>query len=138
MKLAIALLALVMSTAVGAAPPKPKLMDFSPDTLIAEDAAKAIMAEHIPAKVWKLYPPNKWAIVSQVEGGVTPTGTCVITARVMLLPLTSTLKYVMLRPEKIATAFDAKPSTSMEACGALAKEKLKDATLGVVSALVKI
>jgi hypothetical protein len=138
MKHVIVLPALLLSVAAWAAGPKTKLMDFSPDTLIAAQAATAIMAEHIPAKVWKLYPANKWAFVSQVEGGMTAGGICAVTARVMLLPLTPTLKVVMLRPEKTATAFDAQPGSNAEACKALAKDKLKDATNAVVSALVKL
>ena len=138
MKHAIVLPALLLSVAALAAPPKTKLMDFSTDLLISDAAAKAAMAERIPAKVWKIYPASKWAFVSQVEGGLTATGTCVITARVMLLPLTPTMKAVMLRPEKTATAFDAQPGASLDVCKALAKTKLQEATNAVVSTLVKV
>lgn len=137
-KHATLLSALLLSVAAFAAPPKTKLLDFSPDSLITEDVAKAVMNEHIPAKVWKLYPASKWAFVSQVEGGLTPSAVCVVTARVMLLPLTPTMKAVMLRPEKSATAYDAQIGSSAAACKALAKDKLKDATNAVVSALVKV
>ena len=137
MKHAYLLPALLLSMAAIAAPPKTKLLDYSTHTLIDEDAAKAVMNAHIPAKVWKLYPANKWAFVSQVSGGLTPTAVCVVTARVMLLPLTPTMKVVMLRPEKTATAYDAQIGSSADACKALAKDKLKDATEAVVSSLVK-
>jgi hypothetical protein len=138
MKLAVLLPALLLSVTALAAPPKTRLLDFSTETLISDEAAKAILTEHIPAKVWKIYPANKWVFLSQVEGGITPAGVCVITARVMLLPLTPTMKAVLLRPEKIATSFDAQAGASREACQALAKTKLVEATNAVVSALVKV
>ena len=137
MKHAVALIpALLLSAAAFAAPPKTKLVDFSNDLLIEEPAALAILKEHIPAKVWKLYPASKYAFLSQVEGGMKGT-TCIVTARVMMLPLTPTMKAVLFRPEKTATAFDAQANSSTEACKSLAREKLKEATQAVVSALVK-
>ncbi len=138
MKLAVpvAALLLAVASAAHAAPPKAKLLDFSAETLIDEATAKAVLDEAIPAKLWKVYPPSKWAFVSQVEGGVTSGGTCVVTARVMLLPLTPTMKAVLLRPEKIATAYDSQPGGG-EQCKALAKAKLGEAAKAVVSSLVK-
>jgi len=52
-------------------------------------------------------------------------------------PLTAAAKAVLFRPQQMATAFDALPNSSTDACRALAKDKLKEATAGVVSALVK-
>ena len=118
-------------------PPKAVLLDFSKDTLIDTATAKAVVGDGIPAKVWKVYPPSKWGFVSQVEGGITGAGVCVVTARVMLVPLTQAMKAVLFRPEKIATAFDAASGASPEQCKALAKGKLTEATQGVVSSLVK-
>ncbi len=128
---------LLLSATAWAAGPKTNLVDHSSDLLIDAAAAKAAMGESIPAKVWKAYPASKWAFVSQVEGGMKGT-TCVIAARVMLLPLTPTVKAVLFRPEKTATAFDAVVNSSTEACKATAKDKLKEATEAVVSSLVKI
>lgn len=138
MKLAVPVAAAVLAaaSAVHAAPPKAKLLDFSAAALIDEASAQAVLDENIPAKLWKVYPVSKWAFVSQVEGGITAGGTCVVTARVMLVPLTPTMKAVLLRPEKIATAFDAQPG-SPEQCKALAKAKLGEAAKAVVSSLVK-
>jgi hypothetical protein len=137
MKTAVLMMpALLLSAAAWAAGPKTNFVDHSSDLLIEEAVAKAVLGEHIPAKVWKVYPASKWAFVSQVEGGMKGT-TCVITARVMLMPLTPTVKAVLFRPQKTATAFDAVASSSTEACKALAKDKLKEATEAVVSALVK-
>jgi hypothetical protein len=80
--------------------------------------------------------PFRRPLISQVEGGMKGT-TCVVSARVMLLPLTPTVKAVLFRPQKTATAFDAAVNSSTDACKAMAKDKLKEATEAVVSALVK-
>ena len=136
MKAAFLVPALLLSSATWAADPKTNLIDHSNNQLIEADAARAVMGENIPAKVWKIYPASKYAFVSQVEGGMKGT-TCVVAARVMLVPLTATAKAVLFRPQKMATAFDALPNSSTDACRALAKDKLKEATGGVVSALVK-
>lgn len=123
------------------APPRPQVkvnfVDHSTAALIDKDTAMAVMAENIPARLWRVYPANKYAFVSQVEGGVTGNGTCVVTARVMMLPLTPTMKAVLFRPQKTATAFDSVASAGREQCQAVAREKLKEATAAVVSALVK-
>ena len=130
------LLTLAAGTAV-AADPKTHLMDFSNDVLIDDKTAMAIVAANTPAKVWKVYPASKYALVSQVEGGLTSAKTCVVTARVMLLTVTPATKAVLFRPQKMATAFDAAANSSTDACKAVAKDKLKEATVAVVSALVK-
>jgi hypothetical protein len=130
------LMSMVTSTA-WAADPKTNLVDHSASGLIDAEAAKKVMADNIPAKVWKLYPASKWAVVSQVQGGLTDAKTCVVTARVMLLPLTPAVKAVMFRPAKTATSFDAVAGSNTEACKAMARDKLKEATVGVVSSLVK-
>jgi hypothetical protein len=138
MKHAIVLSALLVSLAATAAGPKTNLIDHSSALLIDADAARSLMAENIPAKVWAVYPASKYAIVSQVEGGLTASHTCVVTARVMLLPLTATLRAVLFRPQKTATAFDAQAASSTDQCRALARDKLKEATAAVVSTLVKV
>jgi hypothetical protein len=117
--------------------PKTNLIDYSSGALIDAAGAKDVMTANIPAKVWALYPASKYAFISQVEGGVTTGGTCVVTARVMLVPLTGTVKAVLFRPQKTATAFDAAPSSGADQCKALARDKLKEATTAVVSSLVK-
>jgi hypothetical protein len=129
--------ALLLAASAWAAGPKTHLVDHSSAALIDEAAAKAVLSETIPARVWKLYPAGKFAFSSQVEGGI-KGGTCIVTARVMLLPVTPTLKAVLFRPQKTATAYDALPNASVEQCKALALDKLKEATLAVVSDLVKI
>ena len=105
MKHAVLIPALLLSMTAWAAGPKTNLMDHSNSTLIEAEAAKAVMAENIPAKVWKLFPARRYVFLSQVEGGLTANKTCVVTARVMLLPLTATVGAVLMRPQKTATAF---------------------------------
>ncbi|MCU0969093.1 MAG: hypothetical protein MUF03_09785 [Rubrivivax sp.] len=117
--------------------PKSMMLDLSTELLIDAESAKALVRENIPARVWALYPEGKWTFLSQVEGGMTREGICVVTARVVLLPRTGTVRAVLWRPEKAATAFDAKPGATAEQCRSLAREKLKEATAAVVSALVK-
>jgi hypothetical protein len=137
MKLAPTVCALLISTSAWAAGPKTHLLDFSTATLMDEAAAKEVMKENIPAAVWKLYPASRYTFLSQVEGGMRDD-VCVVTARVMLLPLSPTIKKVLFEPFKIATAFDAESGSTVEKCRAMAADKLKEATLGVVSSLVKL
>jgi hypothetical protein len=137
--------AVVGPAALGAGParaqqvrePKSLLLDLSSEALIDSDSAKAMLKEGIPAKVWKIYPEGKWTFLSQVEGGLTREGICVVTARVMLLPRTGTVRAVLWRPQQKATTFDARPGATADQCKTLAREKLKEAIAGVASALVK-
>lgn len=117
--------------------PKTMLLDQSSETLIDAASAKALLKETVPAKVWKLYPEGRWTFLSQVAGGVTEDGICAVTARVVLLPRTGTIRAVIWRPLQVATAFDAKAGATAEQCRALARDKLKEATTAVVSALIK-
>lgn len=118
------------------APKKRVLLDLSSESLIDGAGARAVVGDAIPAAVWKLYPPGKWGFVSQVEGGFTADKICVVTARVMLAPLTVT-NGVIMRPAQRATAFDAKPNATQEECRAIARAKLKEAADSVVSSLVR-
>ena len=140
MKKAVLLTALMLCTAVWAADPKSvkmNLIDHSNALLISESDAVAVMGESLPAKVFKIYPSSRYAFISQVEGGMKGT-TCVVTARVMLVPLTAVAKAVLLRPQAVATAFDAAQDSSTAACKDMARAKLKEATEAVASSLVKV
>lgn len=117
--------------------PKSLLLDLSSAQLIDSDSAKAMLREHIPAKVWTLYPEGKWTFLSQVEGGITAGGVCVVTARVVMLPRTGAVRAVLWRPERTATTFDAIPGGTLDQCKALARDKLKQSIDAVVSSLVK-
>jgi hypothetical protein len=143
MKHLVALSVLLLSTAVcaqGQAPVKTNFIDHSNNVLIDEATAKAVLGENIPARVWKIHSPNSYTFVSQVEGGLNAARTCVVTARVMVLPLTAAMKAPMFRPlpKLTATAYDAAANSSTDQCKALAKDKLKEATLAVVSNIVKL
>lgn len=139
----IALAAVAAATFAGPATaqpvrePKSMLLDLSSEALIDAASAKALVKSLVPAKVWKLYPEGKWTFLSQVEGGITSAGICVVTARVVMLPRTGTVRAVLWRPEQSATTFDAIAGGTREQCKALARDKLKQATEAVISALVK-
>lgn len=143
MKSAALLSTLVLAVAAAspalAAEVKTNFLDHSNSALIDDKTAFAIMGEAIPAKVWKLYPASKYTFLSQVEGGVNAGGTCVVAARVMVLPLTATVRAPLFRPlpKLTATAYDAAAGSNAEACKAMAKDKLKMATQAVVSNIAK-
>lgn len=136
MKFVLSLLAVLSASAALAAGPKTNLLDHSNGNLISQADAKAVMAENIPARAWKIAPANRYAFVSQVEGGIKGS-TCVVAARVMVLPLTPTVQAPLFRPRQTATAFDSQPNSSTEQCRTLAKEQLKAATAAVVTSLVR-
>ena len=140
MQHAVLFSALLLSTSVFAAEVKTNFLDNSNDALIDEATAKAVMQEGVPAKVWKIYPASKYLFLSQVEGGVNAAGMCVVAARVMVLPLSATVRAPLFRPlpKMTATAYDAMPGATADKCRALAKDKLKEATGAVVSNIVKI
>ena len=140
MKNAVLLSALLLSASVFAADVKTNFLDHSNDALIDDATAFAVMKDSIPAKVWKIYPASKYVFLSQVEGGVNAAGLCVVAARVMVLPLTATVRAPLFRPlpKMTATAYDAIPGATAEKCKALAKDKLKQATGAVVSNIVKM
>jgi hypothetical protein len=132
---------LLLSMSVFAAdPPKlpgnKRLMDHSNATLISADEAIKVMDENIPEKAWKIIKGSQYTWLSQVEGGMRGS-TCIVAARVMVLPLTATLNAPLFRPRQTATAFDALPNSTAEACKVLAREKLKEATVAVASSIVK-
>lgn len=133
--LAASLLALAVNAV--AAPPKTRFMDHSNNNLIDEAVAIAVMNENIPDRVWRIHPASRYIFTSQVEGGVTAAGTCVVAARVILMPLTAAAKAILFRPQQTATAYDALPNADMDQCRELARTKLKEATVAVVSAIVK-
>lgn len=134
--------ALLLAPSADAADPKKsagnkRLMDHSNVALISADDAVKVMDENIPEKAWKIIKGSQYVWVSQVEGGMNGS-TCVVTARVMVLPLTATLNAPLFRPKNTATAFDAAANSNIDACKALARVKLKEATLAVASSVVKL
>lgn len=127
---------LLAGQAFAALPAKAVLLDFSSEALIDGKSAHQVLADAIPARVWKLYPPAKWGFVTQVVGGLTSGGVCVVSARVMLVPL-STTRLPLFHPEKAATTFEAATGGTAEQCRVIAKTKLGEAAQSVVSSLVK-
>jgi hypothetical protein len=128
---------LAIGAAAHAADPVYITIDHSSDGVLDKAAAQAIWNEGLTgktAKLNKLYPVSKWGFISEVEGGFNKDKICVITARVMMVPVT-VRKNLMFKPDKTATAYDALPSATREQCQDLAKTKLKEAMAGVLSSL---
>jgi hypothetical protein len=128
---------LTLALAAHAAVPVYTTLDHSTDTVMDKTTAQAIWAEGLAGKAEKLnklYPTKRWGFVSEVEGGFNQAKTCVVTARVMMLPAT-VAKSLVFKPNKTATAFDALPNATREQCQDLAKAKLKEAIQGVLSSL---
>jgi hypothetical protein len=140
MKKSLLLVVLALAgTAQAADAPKARYVtdDHSTATLIDKATVAGIWKEGLPeAKLAKLYPPAKWGFLSQVEGGLAGQ-TCVVTARVVLLPRTSPTRRLVWEPAKTSTAFDARPGANAAQCSELAAEKLKQALASLVSGLVK-
>jgi hypothetical protein len=118
------------------AAPTYTVRDFSSAGLLSESAAMAVWKAELPeARMEKPYPSKRWGFVSQVEGGLA-NGTCVVTARVAMLPLTSPTRRLVWEPKKMSTTFDAKTGATAADCTALATEKLKEAVKSLVTGLV--
>ncbi len=135
--LCAAALCLAASAATAQQNKIPHIVDHSNSALIDKATATQMLTDGIPPKVWKVYSPRQWGFISEVEGGFTSQKICVVAARVTMIPLTVTLKAPLMRPEKIATAYDALPNASQEQCKELAKQKLNEAIQGIVASLVK-
>jgi len=135
-RLAVAATLSAAAAAAVAAPPTFRTIDESSEVLLDKTAAAAIWKENIPAeRLARLYKPSQWGFASAVEGGFTPGGTCVVTARAMMLPmLRGTMKFP---PTLRSTTFDAQPGLSKSQCSELAASKLKEAVQSVMSGLLK-
>lgn len=133
-------LLLAVSSATVAAPPAQYLfVDDSSPILIDTARAVAVWQSHVDdnmrLRLQKVYPVSKWGFVSQVQGGFTNDGICVITARAVLVPRVLGSRLVF-KPQRSATAFASKPNATRDECRALAELKLKDAVGAVRSALI--
>ena len=128
---------LTLGAAAHAADPVYITIDHSTDGVMDKATAQAIWKEALTGKTVKLnklYPVTKWGFISEVEGGFTPAKTCVVTARVMMVPAT-VRKNLMFKPDKTSTAYDALPNATREQCQDAAKAKLKEAMQSVLSSL---
>jgi hypothetical protein len=140
MKFAVSSFALLLALATGAlaATPKPISVDQSASFLIDNATSERLWKENTPARVTKLYPVKKFRFASEVTGGFNEGKTCVVSARVMLLPvvlLPIQGTKVVYAPIKAATSFDAVPNLSREQCQELARTKLKEAIQSLTAAL---
>jgi hypothetical protein len=141
MKIGFALagaLLVASASAFAASAPDYLFVNKSSEALIDDATARSLFAEIVSAKLAKLYPTSQWGFAAQVEGGITPAKTCIVVARVMLLPRNqpTVTKLLLFKPGKMATAFDALPAASAEQCRDLAKRKLREANQAMLSALV--
>jgi hypothetical protein len=130
---------LTLAAAAHAADPVYITLDHSSESVLDDATAQAAWKELLAGKTVKLnklYPSKRWGFVSQVEGGFNQGKTCVVTARVMMMPVTMR-KSLLFKPSKTATAFDALPNATREQCQDLAKAKLKEAANGVLSGLMQ-
>jgi hypothetical protein len=113
-------------------------LDHSSDALIDKATTQAVwheqLAGRLSKRLAKLYPPRKWGFVTQVAGGFNEGKTCIVTARVALVPRSG--KSVVFTPRKMATAFDAMPNATPQQCKNLARAKLVEAIGAVESSLV--
>jgi len=135
--LAAALLA--VSSAALAAPAEYLFVDDSSRDLIDNASAVAVWKAQVDGnlrmRMQKLYPISKWGFVSQVQGGFTRDGSCVVTARAVMVPRVLGSRLVF-KPQRSATAFGTQAGATREQCRELAAAKLKDAILGIRSALI--
>lgn len=134
---ATAAAALMLSSGAFAALPDYLFVDKSAETLMDAATARSMFVEAETMRLVKLYPPSTWGFATQVSGGITANATCVVTARVMLLPRNNPRpsKTLLFKPEQMATAFDAKPQASDAQCRDLAKAKLREAIEALTSSL---
>jgi hypothetical protein len=131
---------LVASSAAFAAPAEYLFVDDSSPDLI--DTARAVgvwkaqvESDNMRMRLQKLYPVSKWGFVSQVQGGFTREGACVVTARAVMVPRVMGSRLVF-KPQHSATAFGTQTGATREQCRELAVAKLKDAILGMRAALI--
>jgi hypothetical protein len=130
----MAALLLPCASVTFAAPAKYIITDHSTAPWMDQASAEAIWLKSPTAKFVKLYPAKKWGFLSQVEGGIDASKTCVITARTLMLPVKG--KELLFKPAKSVTTFGSLPNASIEQCKGLAASKLDEAVQALGSALV--
>nr|WP_316644252.1 hypothetical protein [uncultured Roseateles sp.] len=128
---------LALSSSAFAATPQYIVLDQSTPNLIDKASAAATLKEVTTPQMLKLYSPKKWGFATEVEGGFTASKTCVVTARVMMLPVGVSGKTLVYKAEKKVTTFDALPGATQDQCKELAAAKLKEAVQAMVFSLVK-
>ena len=133
------LLLAVSSATVAAPPPQYLFVDDSSPILIDTASALAVwqgqVDDNMRLRLQKVYPVSKWGFISQVQGGFTTDGVCVVTARAVLTPRVLASRLVF-KPQRSATAFASKAGATHDECRSLASQKLKDAVVAVRTALI--
>lgn len=139
MKFGVTSLALSTLLATSAlAAPKPLSIDLSGSSLMDSATSDKIWTDNLPARVIKLYPAKKFRFASEVTGGFNEAKLCVVSARVMLLPvvfLPIQGTKVVYAPLKSASTYDAWPALTQEQCQDAARTKLKEAIQSLTSSL---
>ena len=132
-------LLLALQSAALAAPAEYIFIDDSSTILIDTASAvkiwKAQVNDASRMRLQKLYPVGKWGFVSQVQGGFTTDGHCVVTARAVLVPRVLGSRLVF-KPQRSATAFATKPAATREECRDIAAAKLKEAIVAIRSTIL--
>jgi hypothetical protein len=135
---AAVLLCLAAAVPAAASAKTYEIEDFSSVGLIDKPTVMSAWKEALPeARLVKLYPTARWGFLSQVEGGIVDGTTCVVTARVTMLPKTAPTRRLVWEPSKSSTTYGAKLNASPADCTALARTKLDEALRSLVSSLVK-
>jgi hypothetical protein len=132
---ALVSIGLLAASGARAAPPAYIVQDHSTEYLMDEATARAVWGENIPPRLRALYPPRKWGFASEVEGGFNEARTCVVTARAMILPVSTTGRHLMYVPAKVAGAFDSIPNATLDQCKQLSRRKLREAIQAMVFAV---
>ncbi|MEO5881209.1 MAG: hypothetical protein ABIQ06_02225 [Caldimonas sp.] len=137
----LGLLLLAVSSASFAAPTPVEYVfvdDSSPmliDTVGAVAVWKSQIDDRTRRRLQRLYPVSKWGFVSQVQGGFTQDGACVVTARTVLVPRVLGSRLVF-KPQRSATAFGSQGGATREQCREFAALKLKEAIVGMRTSLI--
>lgn len=133
-------LLLAVSSATFAAPAEYLFADDSSSMLIDTASAvklwKAQVDDSHRMRLQKLYPVSKWGFISQVQGGFTNDGVCVVTARAVLAPRVLGNRLVF-KPQRSATAFATQAGATRDECRGVAAAKLKEAIVAIRSALIE-
>jgi hypothetical protein len=137
-----AALATLIAAALPALAQTPKvtyvIADYSTPALIDKAAAEAIWHQHLPeARMVKVYPTKRYGFLSQVTGGLADGGTCVVSARAVMLPRTSPTRRLVWEPAKSSTVIGAQNGATAAQCSELAGKKLTEAVQSLATSLVK-
>ena len=108
--------------------------ESAPSFALDAKTMEAIWKEDFFPQLQKLYPPNKYGFFALVDGGIDPSGKCVVTARATMMPRAG--KVLQVKSVRSAVVFDAVMGTTREKCTELAKAKLDQAIEGMLAGIV--